>query len=56
MPTCSVPSCFNTSKSGIKLYQMPVGDRNAKRREIWVNLISRSNLPNTAKVCEVFII
>jgi hypothetical protein len=32
---------------------MPVGDRNAKRREIWVNLISRSNLPNTAKVCEI---
>lgn len=53
MPACCVKTCRNRSEKGFRLFRLPQGDRNAKRKQKWLDLIGRKNIPERAVVCEV---
>jgi hypothetical protein len=53
MPGCCVESCKNRSEKGFRLFRIPTGENNKRRKELWLKLINRNTLSARAVICEV---
>ncbi|XP_064487909.1 uncharacterized protein LOC135400097 [Ornithodoros turicata] len=52
MGGCCALGCKNSTYGGKRLFRVPTGERNAKRREAWLRLIGRSYNYKDARLCE----
>ncbi|KAJ8925016.1 hypothetical protein NQ315_001182 [Exocentrus adspersus] len=53
MPSCAVTNCKNRTEKGYRVFRVPTGVNDTKRRQIWLDFIGRGdNLPAWACICE----
>ncbi|CAN7998501.1 unnamed protein product [Ixodes pacificus] len=54
MTCCCAVGCSNQQGKGKKLFRVPLGERNKKRRKIWMSRIKRKNFTCTpaTRLCE----
>lgn len=52
MPCCSAINCSNRTEKGHRLFPLPQGERNEKRRNKWLKNIGRKTFPSTIFVCQ----
>ncbi|KAJ3637165.1 hypothetical protein MTP99_000644 [Tenebrio molitor] len=53
MTGCCVPQCKNRTEKGFRLFRLPTGEKNAHRRNFWLQCIGRSEINPSSMICEV---